>query len=371
MKRIICTVTNDLNFDQRMTRICSTLAEAGYEVTLVGRTHAQSRLLAGNPPFRRLRLRTWFEKGKLFYLEYNLRLFLFLLSQPFDLLNSVDLDTLLPGYLSAGLKRKPLVFDAHEYFSEVPEVVGRPLVRKTWEMVAKLLIPRVDVAYTVNASLAEIFSRQHGKPFEVVRNVPLARKPPEKLPELRQTPFIILYQGMLNEGRGLEAAILAMKELQGAQLWLAGEGDLSQGLRDLATAENLGEKVVFLGQVLPTELATLTGSAHLGLNLLENKGDSYYYSLANKAFDYIQAGVPSLQMNFPEYRRLQEEHDVFLLLDALTPAAVVEKINGLLQCGDRYLQLQKNCRAAARTLNWEHEKDVLLSIYRNAESTIR
>ena len=371
MKRIICTVTNDLNFDQRMTRICSTLAEAGYEVTLVGRTHSQSRPLAGNTPFRCLRLRTLFEKGKLFYLEYNLRLFFFLLSQPFDLLNCVDLDTLLPGYLAAGLKRKPLVFDAHEHFSEVPEVVRRPLVRKTWEIVAKLLIPRVDFAYTVNDSLAEIFNRQHGKPFEVIRNVPLARKPPEKLPELSQAPFIILYQGVLNEGRGLEVAILAMKEVQGAQLLLAGEGDLSQALRDLVKAEHLGEKVVFLGQVLPSALPALTGSAHLGLNLLENKGASYYYSLANKAFDYIQAGVPSLQMNFPEYRRLQEEHDVFLLLDALTPGAVAEKINGLRQLEDRYRQLQMNCRTAARALNWEYEKGVLVSIYRKAESRIR
>jgi glycosyltransferase involved in cell wall biosynthesis len=370
MKRIICTVTNDLNFDQRMNRICSTLAQAGYDVTLVGRTLSRSRPLAGSQPFHRVRLHTRFEKGKLFYLEYNLRLFFFLLARPFDIINAVDLDTLAPGYCAARLKQKPLVFDAHEYFSEVPEVVGRPLVRKAWEIIASVLIPKVDFAYTVNRSLADHFNRQHGVPFQVIRNVPFVKKLPEKIPELQQRPFIILYQGVLNEGRGLEVAILAMRELPGAQLWLAGEGDLSQQLRELTKSANLAEKVVFLGQVLPDELSLLTGKAHLGLNLLENRGASYFYSLANKAFDYIQAGTPSIQMDFPEYRQLQEQYDVFLLLDSLflSPSMLAAHINDLRLSENRYLQLQSNCRTAARKLNWEQEKDVLLSIFRSAET---
>ncbi len=360
--RIQLTVTNDLTYDQRMQRIATALVEAGHEVTLVGRVLPSSKPLE-NQAFAQKRLRCWFNKGFAFYAEYNLRLFFYLLFAGFDAVGTVDLDTLPAGALASWLRRKGRVFDAHEYFEEVPEVQGRRFVQAFWRGVARVFLPFYHHAYTVGPALADLFSRKYGIPFTVVRNVPVRREGVVPPAHDRQ-PRILLYQGALNAGRGIEAALNAMTRLDGVQLWLAGEGDLSDDLRRLARELGLKEnKVRFLGFVKPSELKTITDQAWLGLNLLENKGLSYYYSLANKFFDYVQARVPVLTMDFPEYRALNNCFEVARLLNEATPDAIVEAVEQLLLEPDLYHRLQENETRAAEEWVWEKDKQVLLSVW--------
>lgn len=358
--RILLTVTNDLVYDQRMQRISATLANAGYEVWLVGRMRPSSPAL-DEKPYRQIRLKCHWEKGKLFYLEFNLRLFFFLFKNAFSAICAIDLDTLGPAFVVSKLKNKPCLYDAHEYFTEVPEVERRPAVKLIWEVLARLIVPRLKYCYTVGHALADALSLRYGVPFEVVRNVPLAAKPAPALSK-PQKP-IILYQGVLNEGRGLEAAIAAMPHIPDAEFWLAGEGDLSDELRILSRQYKVENQVRFLGYLRPAALKEITPQATIGINLLENRGLSYYYSLANKAFDYIQHGIPSLQMDFPEYRRLNEQYSTFLLLEHLTPEAIAEKINKLLKSNNLYKEIQFACQRAANELTWENEQKILLDIY--------
>lgn len=364
MKRIILTVTNDLSYDQRMIRICTSLARAGYDVLLVGRMKERS-IPPRREAFAQRRLPSWFYRGKEMYLEYNLRLLFFLLFQRVDIICAVDLDTIAPCSLVARLKGKRLVYDAHEYFSELPEVVRRPLIKKAWETVARLFIPKVDRAYTVSQTIADELSARYQTPFDLIRNVPYRRPlPPAKsLPE--DSPFILLYQGVLNEGRGLELLVRTMHRLEDAELWLAGEGDLSGKLREMSRELGVTDKVRFLGYVPPVELDKITTKAHLGLNLLENRGLNYYYSLANKTFDYIQAGLPSIQMGFPEYRRLQQEYEPFLLLEELEEAPLIHLIESLRSNAAAYRRLQAHCRRAAEALVWEREEEKILTIYQS------
>lgn len=359
-KSIICAVTNDLSYDQRMIRICTALAEAGYAVALVGRSRPASRPLLAMP-FAQHRLACYFERGKLFYLEYNLRLLLYLLWRPFDALCAVDLDTMLPCLWAARLRGKPWVYDAHEYFTEVPELVRRPRVQAVWARVASYGIPRARAAYTVGPALAELLTARYGRPFGVVRNVPVAGPAPAEGAGSK----IILYQGALNEGRGLEQAIAAMAMLPDAELHLAGEGDLSAALRQLVVRLGLSGRVKFLGYIAPHDLPELTRRARIGINLLENKGLSYYYSLANKAFDYVQAGLPSLQMDFPEYRRLNAEHEVFVLLDVLEQPMIAARLRQLLDNPLLYSALHRNCLAARKAWVWDSDREVLLAIWRD------
>ncbi|RYD93852.1 MAG: hypothetical protein EOP50_10450 [Sphingobacteriales bacterium] len=127
MKRLILTVTNDLTYDQRMQRICSTLGGAGYDVTLVGRRLPGSLPLRDRN-FRQKRLRCLVNKGPLFYAEYNLRLFFYLLFQRFDGVCAADLDTSVPAFLAAYLNGAARIYDAHELFTEMKEVRTRPAV---------------------------------------------------------------------------------------------------------------------------------------------------------------------------------------------------------------------------------------------------
>jgi len=359
MARIILTVTNDLHYDRRMQRIAATLVEAGHDVVLLG------RLLRNSPPlapagYAQVRLRCWFNKRAIFYAEYNVRLFFWLLGARFDAVCSVDLDSLPAGCLASLIRRKKRVFDAHEYFTEVPELVGRPRVQAVWGIVARLFLPYYRHAYTVGPALAALFEKEYGIPFAVVRNVPLRAA---AVSETGEKQKIILYQGALNLGRGIEAALEAMAMLEGVQLWLAGEGDLSAELRARAQQLGLGDKVRFLGWVSPADLDRLTAQAWLGLNLLERRGQSYYYSLANKFFAYTQYGVPSLNMDFPEYRAHCAAFRVGLLLPELTAAAVAAAVRQLADDPALYAALQANCRAAAAVWNWEAEKETLLRVW--------
>ncbi|MEZ4894748.1 MAG: glycosyltransferase [Saprospiraceae bacterium] len=361
MKRIIFTVTNDLTYDQRMHRICHSLAAHGYDVLLVGRKRSKSVPLT-QQTFGQKRLTCFFTKGVGFYAEYNIRLFLFLLfHKSYDAICSIDLDTLPAGYMASIIRGKKRVFDSHEYFTEVPELVGRSFQKTFWEQMAKLFVPQYKHAYTVGPALATIFSDKYGPSFKVVRKVP-ENLDSQKTQNRVESKFI-LYQGALNDGRGVKEAILAMKKLDNLKLLIAGEGDLSSSLRALTEEQNLSDKVEFLGYVLPIDLKKLSAKAWIGLNLLENKGLSYYYSLANKFFDYVQASVPVLTMNFPEYSQLNKEFKVAYLIDKPSPEKIASAIKELMENERLYHEMQNNCDHARKIWNWENEERILLKIW--------
>ena len=359
--KIICTVTNDLSYDQRMIRICTALSKHGYDVTLVGRKRKNS-IPISTKPFQQKRLKCIFNKGALFYAEYNLRLFFFLLFQPFDLVCAVDLDTILPATIVSKFKRKKSVYDAHEYFTEVPELIKRPRVQRIWEGIARFCVPKMDICYTVCNSLAALLSKRYDNHFQLIRNVPFSYNLNlEELPAKNKR--IILYQGALNDGRGLEQVIEAMSYIEGAVLEIAGEGDLSKELRELVKVHQVENKVSFLGYLTPEDLKNKTLEATIGLNLLKNKGLNYYYSLANKTFDYIHAEVPAIHMGFPEYIEINTRNEIGILIEDLNVETVAAAIHVLLNDEAFYSKLKSNCKAAKEIYNWELESKQLIKIY--------
>lgn len=356
MKKIIFAVTTDLNYDQRMHRICGSLQRRGYAVSLVGREWKKSEPLSPQP-YHQHRLKCYFQKGKLFYLEYSLRLWIYLAGRTYDAYCAVDLDTALPLYFRARFAGSLFGYDAHEYFPETPEVTNRPGVKKVWATVEKLVVPRTDFAYTVSASIARVFTEKYGRPFAVIRNISLY----QPFAPLVKPEKYILYQGALNEGRGLEVLLLAMPTVE-ARLVICGEGDLSERLQLQARELGLGEKVNFKGFLLPEELLSITRGAWVGVMLLENKGLSYYYSLSNKFFDYVHAGLPQVAVDFPEYRALNEQYGVADLV-GLDPAAISKALNRLLLDEDHHAKLAQNCERARQELTWQREEQKLVALY--------
>jgi len=405
-KRIIFTVTNDLRYDQRMLRICTTLSAEGYEVALIGRELTSSIPLQPQP-YQQVRIKyLLFTTGKLFYLEYNLRLLFFLLFQSFDAICSIDLDTSIPGILISKIKGKSHLFDAHELFTHTPEVARRKSVQRIWESVQKFTFKHTKSAFTVGPAIAQYFQEKYNKPVAVVRNMPIkigATNPtieattvihgetnPNttnqasieinklKSDNINNTPLpawqskidtlqgqrFILYQGALNEARGLESMIHAMTEIP-AILVLAGEGDLSQTLRNQTKSLNLEHKVIFLGMVVPNELPQLTKQAYIGYNVSQNAGLSYYLSLNNKFFDYTNAHLPSLINPFPEYLELMKEFEVGLPTEPNLDD-IVKQATRLLNNSLLYDKIKSNCKSASEKWIWENETLTLKNIFHQA-----
>lgn len=359
LKSIILTVSNDLSYDQRMERICSSLVKAGYKVTLVGRKRKNSISL-DEKIYHQVRLKLLFEKGKLFYVSLNIRLFFYLLTHKFDIVCGVDLDTISACWFGAKLKRKKSVYDAHEWFPEVPEVQNRPSIKRFWERLEKAMVSRIEYCYTVSQGIVNVMKEKYGRSFVLIRNVP----------ELRegftadQMNRKIIYQGALNEGRALESLIYAVKYLD-CELILAGEGDKSSDLKKLVKQLNLENKIVFTGYIQPDELRKLTVESKIGINLLEKTGGSYYHSLSNKFFDYMHAGIPSLTIDFPEYHAINMQYEVALLIDNTKPETITIALDKLLNDTQFYHHLKENCLIAKEQFNWQHEQEKLIEFYRH------
>lgn len=358
-KKIVCTVTNDLNYDQRMIRICTTLAEAGYDVTLVGLKRKNSQPLT-NRPFKQVRLPIISEQGKLMYLQYWVSLFFFLLFRSSDAICAIDLDTILPVYYVSRIRGKKRVYDAHEIFTELREVITRPTVHKMWIWIGKHTVPNFPVGYTIGAAYADDFRERYGVSYEVVRNATILR--PFTVP-LRPERYI-LYQGAVNVGRCFEQLIPAMMAVD-ATLIVCGEGNFYTQAVALAKQYDVADKVVFKGYVPPAQLVNYTVGATIGITLFEDTSLSNRLSLANRFFDYMHSAVPQLCIDYPEYRRVNSEFEIAALIADTTPDSIAAAINRLLSDKNYYLRLQQNCMKAREVYCWQEQAKTLLRVYEN------
>ena len=363
MARIIVSVTNDLVTDNRVHKVCTSLANFGFEILLVGRKLCSSENVLRSYPTKRFRL--IFCKGPFFYAEYNIRLFFFLLFTKADIFLSNDLDTLPANYWVSNFRGKKLVYDSHEYFTEVPELIGRKRTQNFWLRIEKKYVPKIKNAYTVCDSLANIYYQKYLVPFKVIRNVPLkSRENKEKINvELPKDKKIILYQGSLNVGRGIEQVISAMKYIDHAVFLIIGKGDISKQLKMLAEKEGVSHKVIFLGRIPMEKLTSYTKCAHLGISLEENLGLNYYYSLPNKIFDYIQAGVPVLASDFPEIKKIIEIYQAGKCTLERDPIKLSEIIKEMLFDEKLQIEWSNNLQKAADDLCWEKEEKILKKIF--------
>lgn len=356
-KRIIFTVTNDLSYDQRMNRICSALADNSWAVTLVGRKQKNSLPLFPKS-FRQKRLRCFFTKGKLFYAEYNIRLFLWLLFHKAPFICAIDLDTILPCLYASKIHASSRIYDAHEFFTEMKEVKNNSFSHSIWTAIEKFSVPRFKNGYTVCDSIAKELEQRYGVAYQTIRNIAVSRTAGERT---RPEAYII-YAGAVNEGRGFEMLIPAMKMVR-YPLYIYGDGNFMPQLKQLIKEHQVADRVVLKGMTPPEELWQATLNAKAGVGLYEASDLNQYWALPNKFFDYIHAEIPQLTMDYPEFRRINEQYHIALLLNELSPATIAEQLNLLMEDIVLYQTLQLNCRSAKKELSWEKEKQKLLDFY--------
>ncbi len=356
-KTIIIGITGHIISDQRIIRIAGTLSDH-FRVIVYYRHFFKYKPVDSDAsfPFETHSIRSVFKQGVLFYLWYNLLLLVRILFRKADHLYAVDSDTLPAFTILSKLKRKPLVFDSHEYFTEVPELMDHPFKKKIWHWVTRAGVRQSSLCLTVGAELATILEKVYGKPFSCIRNLPSFD--PSKEHE-KSEPRVILYQGALNEGRELELLIDAMQDLPEFHCILAGEGDLSQSLRDRAASN---KHIQFAGLLTPEVLKELTRKCFAGYNLLSPSSLSYYYSLSNKYFDYMHAGVPSISSMLPEYMALNAVHACGVCINN-SRQELVSTLRSWVNDQTHYHKLKENAIIASQKLSWENEQKLLLNLF--------
>ena len=357
MKRVILCVTNDLENDQRVHRTATTLHEAGLEVLVCGRKIAQSSEFTRIYKTKRFRLP--FNKSWLFYAVYNIRSFWFLIFTKCNFIFANDMDTLPACWLAARICRKTLIFDSHELFSEVPELQNRKKIKKIWSRLEDFLIPRIDYGITVCDPIANIYKEKYNIDFRIIRNVPL-KKVIDK--NIQREKNLVLYQGAINKGRGLELLIESLPYYPEAKLVIAGRGDMENEIKTLITTLKLSDRITFLGHVAYDKLHTITSTATVGVSIEEDMGLNYRFALPNKLFDYIQAGVPVVVSNLPVMSKIVANFEIGITLLNRTPQALAQTLMLVAhQREEGYYS--ENLKIAAETLHWDNEKQKLLSIF--------
>lgn len=359
--KVVVSAFSNLYTDQRIEKVCRTLQENDFAPILIGNDWGGTQPISRTYPVEIIKHRASSLRGA--YAEFQWKLYRQLSRHITNdtILLANDLDALLPNVLLSKKHTIPLVYDSHEIFTEMPAIQGR-WTQKVWRALEARLMPHIRYMMTESVSYADWFQSRYGIRPVVVRNIP--RKIEQAPPMIVNQPKVILYQGVINQSRGLRQAILAMKNFlpSEAVFHIIGDGPMRKEYEALVKAEKLENQVKFLGKMLPEVMREHTKKADVGLSLEENGGVSYYYSLPNKVADYIQARVPSVMINFPEMQRVHNEFKVGELTTSHDPEKIAEHIKTVLQNGRTHYLPELD--RAAQSLCWEQEEQKIIDLFR-------
>lgn len=369
-RRVTVLVSNDLVFDQRVRKSCNVLLDMGLDVLLVGRRTADSPPL--ERPYATRRFRLPFASGALFYAALNVRLFAFLLAVRTDIIHANDLDTLPAAWLAARLRRKTVVYDSHEFFTEAAGLTGRSFQRNVWLRIERWIFPRLKHVLTVNETIADAYRERYGVPVHVLRNVPPRRT---ALPAATRTDLglpeegslVILQGAFLDKDRGVWEAAQAMQFLDGVHLLLIGRGEEWDRVKQWLEQEQPNVSIIQKPRLPFEELQQYTALADLGLSLDKPDHLNYRYSLPNKLFDYIQMQTPVLTSELPELMRVHREFAIGGTISHHGPRHIAERIQSTLS-DPAYPSWKSNLKRAAEAFHWGAESEVLREVYNEALS---
>ena len=358
-------VSNDLVFDQRVRKVCDTLVDMGFELTLIGRKLPNSLPL--ERPYATRRFRLPFTEGAFFYATLNIRLFLYLFGARTDVILANDLDTLPAAWLVAKLRGKQLVYDSHEYFTEAAGLTGRGFQKRVWESIERRIFPKLQRVFTVNQTIAQAYQEKYGADVRVLRNVPprCTQLPTATRKELGlpETGHLVILQGAyLDPDRGAWEAAQAITRVPNAHLLLIGAGEEWDRVRDWLQGEGRGANIIQLPRLPFEELQKYTAVADLGLSLDKPDHLNYRYSLPNKLFDYIQMRTPVVTTALPELLRVHQQFAIGKTVNSHDSEHIAAVIHEALTTPDR-THWDDELARAAEVFNWETESEIIREVY--------
>ncbi|MCH1575255.1 MAG: glycosyltransferase [Flavobacteriales bacterium] len=317
--RIAVLVSNDLAFDQRVRKTCATLMDAGWEPVLIGRRMSRGAPLSIDRPYVSRRMWLGFHKGPMFYAALQWKMYRAL--KALDREGGVtavwanDLDTLWPALKAARKFGWRLAYDSHEWFTEAEGLQGKPGRRAVWRWWERRCFRGIDRMLTVNSAIAEAYKTGYGVSVDVVPNVPEMSALAEPLsreflgwPE--GEPVLLMQGAFMDRDRGALDAVRALALLERGHLALIGAGPEHEAAP--ALAEKLGVRDrLHIHERMPFEqLRRCTPAADVGLSLDRSTVGNFKFSLPNKLFDYLHAGIPVVCSDLPVAGRLVREEEI-------------------------------------------------------------
>jgi glycosyltransferase involved in cell wall biosynthesis len=358
--KVVSSVINDISTDQRVMKQSAVLESLGCDVTIVCRR--RSGIINTSRNFKTVRLAFFVNRGPVFYFIFNARLLMYLFINRFDIYIANDLDTLLPNYIISRLRRKPLVYDSHEYFTGQYGLEERRFAYSAWKYIEKRILPNLKHMITVSDSIAELYHSEYGIKPEVIRNVAFSSR--EVVPVRREAigvnsdDLLLVIQGTgLNPGRGVIELLDALQMVSGVHLLIIGSGDALGDIKMKISDLGLNKRVTIIPSLPWNEMMKYTWASDVGLSLDKDNCTNQKYSLPNKLFDYLSAGIPVIASPLPEICKIISEFNCGIVTEAVTPESVSEAIIKLRDHKELIVTLKEGALRASKALTWEKESE--------------
>lgn len=278
-----------------------------------------------------------------------------------DIYFAEDIYTLPFVYFFAKLNKAKVFYNSREIYAHLAGLRNKSFVQKIIAKIESGFIRKVDTVLVTGEMDADFLKESYGiNNLFVLRNLP-KYKTDFSIVDLRgkfnipENNKIILYQGVILEGRGILKVIDLITEIDNVHFVIVGEGEFRQKFENYVNILDYNDRIHFIGAVNHSELLNYTAGADLGLALIENISISYYYALPNKLFEYIMAGVPVLASNLPQMKKVIDEHKVGKYVNMDDDNEIKDTLKNLLGDLTQLKEFKSNCRRAAKILNWENE----------------
>ncbi|MDQ0803481.1 glycosyltransferase involved in cell wall biosynthesis [Priestia megaterium] len=285
----------------------------------------------------------------------------------YDIYHSNDLNTLPQGFICAKLrfKRQYLVYDSHEV-----QTSRTGYDSGVYAKMEAFFINKIDSMIVENHTRAKYNEDLYGFYPNVVYNYPFQPKKRDQetidlherlgLPENEK---ILLYQGGIQTGRGLEKLVQAAPLFKEGTLVFIGDGRIKPELERMVAEMKLEDKVKFIPKVPLQDLPKYTKNAYLGFQVLNNVCFNHYSASSNKLFEYIMSDAPVVACDFPEIKKVVEGEHIGLCVDSHDYEEIASAVNQLLRDPVLRATMSNNCKTAKFKYNWENEQLQFLKVY--------
>jgi glycosyltransferase involved in cell wall biosynthesis len=364
-KKVIITFLGNINYDTRCKNLFDTFSANSFDVEFIGFDWMTKGFTEERENISIFKLRKGFFSLP-FYLKFIWHIKLKLFTTEASIIFAEDIYTLPFVMIFGKLKRAKIYYDSRELFGHLAGLKDKKLKQSFWKWIENICIKKVDYVMVTGQLDGEFLKKEYGiNNLILLRNLPRYYKPGtnfnlQSYLQIKPEKKIILYQGVLLKGRGIEKVFSVMKEFPDHVFVIAGGGEYESYYQNLAEQMNLTDQVFFIGKLTQEDLPKVTSSSDIGVSLIENISTSYYYALPNKLFEYIMAEVPVIVSDLPQMKEIVEKYDVGFAIDIENKDELVNAIKKLSNDKQFYESKKHNCQIASQELNWEKEVTNLL-----------
>ena len=361
---ILMVVANPFSHDSRVPAEAKALVEAGHTVHVLGWDRhgtfdrnenvngvlvhrIQNTLTMKIMPLDILRMRFWWKAAVNQEAPHLDKI---------DAIHCHDLDTLPIGIRLKGLKRVPLIYDAHEIWgfmvsAEIPWW-------KRYIRMEKRLIQHVDQMITVNEPLQEYFTEFFSKPIHVVMNCKEFDNAPYQPPT--EEKFTAVYAGGLSPSRQIIELVSAASKIEGLKMIVAGSGK-KRYVKKIKKLCAQAKNVKFLGQIPHKDVLPLTKRCHVSICLFERDNMNNQVGLPNKVFEAMVTGRPLITTKGLYYSDFARELGFGIPVDNADEC--IDAVKKLMADPKKCKEYGAKALEAALQYNWGNEKQKLIEIY--------